>query len=60
MSNSIFNENMTSNEARIALFSAVEGKNKAEIEQIKAEYSEVLPKILDRELSLATEGWIFN
>lgn len=57
MSNSIFNENMTSDQARLALFSAVDGKTKAEIEKIKDEYSKVLPVIMEREFDLAAQGW---
>ena len=57
MSNSIFSEHMTSNQARTALFSAVDGKTKAEIEKLKAEYSKILPKIMKRELALASKGW---
>ena len=53
----IFNEQMTSNEARIALFKAVEGKTKEEIEQIKAEYLKVLPVINERERKLSEDGW---
>ena len=56
--NNIFNEQMTSNEARMAFFKAVEGKTKAEIEHIKLEYSKVLPKIIERELELAKNGWL--
>lgn len=60
MSSNLFNENMTSKEARTVLFRSVEGKTKTEIEQIKAEYSKLLPKIIDREMALAKKGWIFN
>lgn len=60
MSSNIFNEHMTSNEARIALFKSVEGKTKAEIEQIKSEYSAVLPAILKREHELASKGWLLG
>ena len=35
--NNIFNEQMTSEEARMTLFKEIEGKTKIEIEQIKAE-----------------------
>ena len=60
MSDSIFNEQMTSNEARIALFKAVEGKTDAEITQIKKAYSEVLPAILKRESALVSKGWVVD
>ena len=51
---------MTSNQARSALFSAVEGKTKAEIERLKAEYSKILPAIMDREFKRADEGWLIG
>ena len=60
MANSIFNVHMTSNQARSALFSAVEGKTKAEIERLKAEYSKILPAIMDREFKRADEGWLIG
>ena len=60
MSDSIFNEHMTSNEARIALFKAVEGKTSEEISQLKTEYSNVLPAILKRESELVSEGWFID
>lgn len=46
----LFNENMTSSEARRVLFSSVEGKTEREVEQIKREFSEIAPKIIEREL----------
>lgn len=58
MSNSIFNESMTSNEARIALLSAVDGKSKAEIETILTDYEKVHPVIMKRELESVSRGWI--
>lgn len=58
--NDIFNEQMTSNEARMAFFEAVEGKTKEEVEQIKSAYSEVLHKITEREMRLAGEGWLID
>ena len=60
MSNSIFNENMTSYQARTALFTAVEGKTKKEIEEIKAEYSKVSSVIMEREFKLADKGWLLG
>lgn len=60
MPESIFNENMSSREARQVLFSSVDGKTKAEIEKIKDEYSAVLPVIMDRELKLADQGWMID
>ena len=58
--NTIFDEQMTSTEARLALFKAVEGKTEAEIEQIKSAYSKVLPAILKRESDLVLKGWIID
>jgi hypothetical protein len=60
MLNNIFNEQMTSSEARATLFKAVEGKTKAEIEQIKSAYSKTLPSILEREHHLASKGWFID
>ena len=60
MSESLFNENMSSREARKVLFSSVDGKTKEEIEKIKDEYSAVLPAIMDRELKLVDQGWIID
>lgn len=57
MTKSVFSKNMTSNQARMALFTAVEGKSKAEIERIKAEYAKIIPVILDREHKQAAKGW---
>lgn len=56
----LFNEAMTSNEARAVFFKALEGKSKEEIEQIKSAYSEVLHKITEREMRLAGEGWLID
>lgn len=60
MFDSLFNEQMTSNEARIALFKAAEGKTKAEIEQLKTAYTKVLPAIYKRENELAGRGWLLG
>lgn len=51
---------MTSNEARMAFFEAVEGKTKEEVEQIKSAYFEVLHKITKKEFELAKEGWMID
>lgn len=56
----LFNEKMTSNEARAVFFKALEGKSKEEIEQIKSAYFEVLHKITEREMRLAEEGWMID
>ena len=60
MMDKIFSEEMTSSQARLALFKAVEGKTKDEIEEIKAAYFEVSSKILERELKMAHEGWFVD
>ena len=54
---SIFNENMSYYEAQKTLFSSVDGKSKEEIEEIKKEYSAVLPKIFSRETDVKN-GWM--
>ena len=48
--NAMFNENMTSSEARHVLFSSVDGKTKEEIDRIKLEYDAVIPRIVKNEL----------
>ena len=54
----LFNENMSSNEARWVFFKSIDGKSEAEIAEIKKAYSEILPKILEKEFKLAQEGWM--
>lgn len=46
----LFNESMSSYEARNRLYQAAAGKTKAEIDQIKTEYKAVAHKIYEREL----------
>ena len=60
MASNIFNANMSSSEARYAFFSAIDGKTKEEIENLKAEYFEVSRVITERELKLAGEGWFID
>ena len=60
MEHSFFNEQMTSSQARMALYSAIDGKSKSEIEEIKKEYFEILPLITERELDLAAKGWFVD
>lgn len=60
MFDNVFNENMTSSEARMALFKAVEGKTKEEIEQLKSAFKKVFPAIFKRESELADQGWLLN
>lgn len=58
MSKPIFNENMSSDEARTVLFKAVENKTKEEIEELKREYNKVLPAILERENEFTKGSWV--
>lgn len=60
MEHNLFNEQMTSSQARIALLSAIEGKSKDEIERIKNAYFEIRPLIIRRELDLAAKGWFID
>ena len=60
VSTDIFNEHMTSSEARMVLFKAVEGKTADEIEEIKSAYSAIIPIILEKESRLANEGWFID
>lgn len=53
----LFNENMTTSEARTVFFSSVDGKTKEEIELIKREYSEIFPRIMENELR-RNEGYM--
>ena len=60
MSN-LFNVNMTSSEARMALYAAFEGKTKEEQDSLY--YEEYLPiarKIRKHELELAQQGWMMS
>lgn len=54
----LFNENMTSLEARTVLFSSVEGKTKEEIDEIFAAYAPVSSAILKHEIEMAMQGWM--
>lgn len=56
MSVSLFNDKMSSAEARTVLFRAVEGKSKKEIEKIFDAYDKVHSVILQRELDLVSKG----
>lgn len=56
----LFNEQMSSNEARLILFKEVENKTKAEIEEIMVEYDKIISIITKRELELAEEGWCID
>ncbi|MDR0249510.1 MAG: hypothetical protein LBI44_07675 [Oscillospiraceae bacterium] len=56
----LFGENMTSSEARRALYSAYEGKTKEERALLFEEYKPVANAILDREIDLAHRGWMMG
>ena len=60
MSNKLFDEQMTSSEARMAFYRAIEGKSAEEMESIKAEYFRISDIILKRELELASRGWFVD
>ena len=55
--NVYFNENMTATEARMKLFTIVDGKSAAEIEAIKKEYAAIAPILIKRELK-KHDGWM--
>lgn len=59
MKKALFNESMSSSEARKILFSSVAGKSKKEIEEIKKEYSSVSKQIRRREI-MQNRGWMTN
>jgi len=52
----LFNENMTSREARMALWEACDGKTKEERLELLKEYEPVSNVILKRELNQAYNG----
>ncbi len=54
----LFNENMTSVEARYAFFAATDGKTKEEIDEIRKEYKPIAERILQKELELADHGYL--
>ena len=56
----LFSENMSSSQARIAFFGAVDGKTKEEIEALMEEYRKVARIISKREFQLAEEGWFVD
>ncbi|WP_322181987.1 hypothetical protein [Neglectibacter caecimuris] len=57
--NKYFHEGMTVGELRTTLFTVVEGKTKEEIEEIKKEYSKILPIVLERQQK-ENIGWFAN
>lgn len=60
MAKSLFNENMSSSEARIVFLSSVDGKTKEEIAKLQEDYMAVLPVISKRESELVKQGWIID
>lgn len=60
MAESLFNENMSSSEARIVFLSSVDGKTKEEIAKLQEDYMAVLPVISKRESELVKQGWIID
>ena len=56
----LFNVNMSSNEAMLALHAACDGKTQEERELLLKEYFPIADKIIDRELALAAEGWLLG
>ena len=60
MSSNLFNENMTTNELRMALFRAIEGKTKEEMEKIFEEHDKIHPIVFKKEMDLAKKGWFID
>lgn len=60
MSSSLFNENMSTNEARMALFRAVEGKSEKDRQKIIEDYKKIHHIIFQKEMKLAEKGWLIN
>lgn len=58
MDNVLFNENMTSEEARKILYKAAETKTKKEMEVVIEEYMRVITAITCKELSMVEKGWM--
>ena len=56
--NELFNVNMTSLEARLALFAASEGKTKKERDEIFKAYVPITSIIGEREIQRASDGWM--
>ena len=53
----LFNENMSSKDAQKILFDYAEKHRGEDMEEVKKEYREVLPKIIRREMK-ENEGWL--
>ncbi len=60
MTESLFNENMSSTSPRIVFPSSVDGKTKEEIAKLQEDYMAVLPAISKRESELVKQGWIID
>ena len=56
--NELFNVNMTSSEARLALLAAGEGKTKKERDEIFKAYVPIASIIGRREIQRAADGWM--
>ena len=56
----LFNENMSSSEARYAYFAAVKGKTETEVSKITEAYSKVRHLILKKKMELVAAGWIVD
>ena len=52
-----FNPAMTSQEARIILFSAADHLSKDDLEEMKEEYAKIVPEIIKREFR-ENDGWM--
>ena len=56
----LFNTNMTSCEARMTLYGALDGKTREEQDLIYEEYFPVKRIIHDREIELGQQGWMMG
>ena len=57
---SVFNGQMSTFELMNALFTAVDGKTKAEADALQAEHDRLLPEAIRRESELAQQGWLLG
>lgn len=53
----LFNENMSFEDAQYTFFKAIDGKDRAEIEKVKAQFEKYIPSITKREMKMANRGW---
>ena len=54
----MFNENMTSIEARMLFYREIEGKTEDEVREIRKAYETAMKSISKKELAKAREGWL--